>query len=1722
MIGRLPLLALGLCLAPLVAHAGQKGASITVRARWNGTSYLLEAAEFLADEDMDRYWKFVEGLMTLERDPMTPGECWRFAIDQASPLVLPTVATLVPVALGTRQYSARLELFRQIAAQLHPEDAASGCCFVNMEGRVIHHKDLDVLEAALRDVAAGRGTASASNSTQLHSFDHVYNPQQKGAPGAATAILYGPPGTECFVQMHGALRAAADKAARGAGRPLVYAHRPLLGGACRASEAADCLLTGTEEQLVLPGYGVEAALKNMEYSAMDDKKAPSDDKKAASDDAAADEGPLGEVKGFRFDVLAQRAPELRQELLTFRDALMAGEDDDAIKVWDLKDAGLQASARISAARDPLALLQELSQSFPSIVSSLTRQPVASSLRRTVTANQRIVSPGANFMMLNGMLVEVTNFELYAFLDRLRIELRMVGQLQAAGLAPRDALSVLAERAEDSSDSVAYDIRLDLAPYSKLPWLNNPEKDKRMGRAAASPTELLQMYPGRLHPMALNAFSVIYVGDPTSPQGLAIGRIFQRIHERLLPVRVAALPVVPAAILRAAASRAGTGAGAVADPPAWKDMSFQEQFARAFATLRSAFGGPAALKLWSKLAIDIADGSGAKDRPKALKAAFTAAWGDAAKAPDTKKGKVAAKKAAADAWGDLVSGSGYSSEAGMALADLSAFVLRKGLAAQADKSLLWVNGGLQALPEDVTSWVELDQELTGILAGEHQVLQEHIYFGRITDGEPLLSSVMDLVTSVRRWNPAVLGTGDDAEGGDDGGATKLALTAGMVKPGAHALSYLYAPKGAKGKGAPWGLDKVYPTTQWVVVDLATPRGRALAAAAVDRLLSAPDDDDARHVRVALLLAPAGGGAAASALDGVVARTLRALAAERAAACADGKLLRFLRKLLRSDAAAPLAATPLSNAPPEGELAARLLQIAKDVELLNGDATADDLAAALGGLGAAALGGAEADVAALAALAQGPLALEPGAAAVVTNGRVIVDWSPRRGTADGGGKGGGLESLVGLTGEDLGLMQMYAQDIQPGAAIARALKSKAKEYLPPSTISDAALAKRITEIMGMLQGKAVEAGTAQNGETLIQMVAILNPLTREAQRMSQVLDFVRSVLGEAVSIQLHLNPRLDLSDMPLKSFYRYALPEFTREEDGQLGLPGAPSVYFSRLPPKRVMTLNLEVPEAWLVEATKAVHDLDNLRLATKAVHDLDNLRLADVPEAVAYAEYELEAVMLTGSCTEALGQGRRGAPPRGLELQLGTPATPRIEDTLVMSTMGYFQLKASPGLWQLGVAPGRSRRAGDLYGIVAPGQGGGVVDAIPAYIASFSGRHLSLRVRKRPGMEDETLLPDAGGDDAAGKKGAKKKGASGGGLFGSKAGAKLGPAVAKKDSAINVFTVASGHMYERLQKIMILSVFKNTKSRVKFWIIENYMSPHHRRIIPAMAAKYGFDYAFVTYKWPHWLHKQTDKQRIIWAYKILFLDVLFPLDTGRVIFVDSDQVVRSDLQELMDMDMKELMDMKGAAVAYTPFCDNNKEMDEFRFWKGGFWANHLRGKPYHISALYVIDLHRFRQQAAGDNYRVIYENLSKDPNSLANLDQDLPNYAQHQIPIHSLPQEWLWCESWCGNTTKAKEWLWCENWCGKAKTIDLCNNPKTKEPKLSAARRIISEWPALDEEQDAFTRGADEKYAAEQAAAEEAGAEDKAAAGGGDGACDGDGGGDGACAAGGEGGDRSEL
>jgi UDP-glucose:glycoprotein glucosyltransferase len=366
-----------------------------------------------------------------------------------------------------------------------------------------------------------------------------------------------------------------------------------------------------------------------------------------------------------------------------------------------------------------------------------------------------------------------------------------------------------------------------------------------------------------------------------------------------------------------------------------------------------------------------------------------------------------------------------------------------------------------------------------------------------------------------------------------------------------------------------------------------------------------------------------------------------------------------------------------------------------------------------------------------------------------------------------------------------------------------------------------------------------------------------------------------------------------------------------------------------------------------------------------------------------------------------GGAQQPAPPKGLQLTLsafdvasGTAAPTPAADTLVMQNLGYFQLLANPGLWKLDVAGGNFT--------ILSGSGQAQENAATTRLVAlraFTGQVNRVMVSKNTPDESRQLKAKA------------STGSIWGSLFGSSGSS--GATVSGANETIHVFSLATGHMYERLLRIMMLSVVKRASVKVKFWLFENYLSPTFKNVAAAMADEYGFEVAYVTYKWPEWLTQQTEKQRIIWGYKILFLDVLFPLDVKRIIYVDADQVVRADLKELWDLDLK------GKPYGYTPFCSSREETLGFQFWRSGYWAEHLRGKPYHISALYVVDLQRFREFSVGDQLRAVYDGLARDPNSLANLDQDLPNYAQHSVPIHSLPQEWLWCETWCSDKTKEK-------------------------------------------------------------------------------------------------------
>ncbi|CAI2171010.1 14159_t:CDS:10 [Funneliformis geosporum] len=520
-------------------------------------------------------------------------------------------------------------------------------------------------------------------------------------------------------------------------------------------------------------------------------------------------------------------------------------------------------------------------------------------------------------------------------------------------------------------------------------------------------------------------------------------------------------------------------------------------------------------------------------------------------------------------------------------------------------------------------------------------------------------------------------------------------------------------------------------------------------------------------------------------------------------------------------------------------------------------------------------------------------------------------------------------------------------------------------------------------------------------LYKISVLIDPISEAAQKWSTIL-------------KIYFNPKLNLNEIPIKRFYRYVL-EPRLKFNSTTGYLIYPSAYFSNLPEDPLLTLGMDVIQAWLVTPKVSIYDLDNIRLA-----NLDSRSRIKGVESV----FELKNILIEGHARDMT----LNAPPSGLQIVLGTKNAPAMVDTIVMANFGYLQLKANPGVWIFGLREGRSTEIFDIQSSGSEGWYSRSVEEIGNEIVlnNFEGLVIYPRFTRKPGKENEDVLKieekDGIWDYIKDKRDSRKSKAE-----------------------INIFSVASGHLYERFLSIMIISVLRHTKSRVKFWFIENFLSPSFKNFIPNMAKEYDFEYELVTYKWPHWLRAQKEKQRTIWG-----LNVLFPLDLDKVIFVDADQIVRADLKELVDMDLE------GAPYGYTPFCDNRPEMDEFRFWKHGYWKDHLKGKPYHISALYVIDLQRFRHMAAGDQLRGQYQSLSLDPNSLANLDQDLPNNMQHNVPIFSLPLEWLWCETWCSDESLVN-----------ARTIDLCNNPLTKEPKLDRARRQVPEWESYDNEVTIF-------------------------------------------------------
>lgn len=1584
---------LGLCeIGSVVAQNRRpKNVQVAVRAKWSGTPLLLEAGELLSKEWKDLFWDFIEVWLHTEDslDSSTAKGCLKKILEHGHSLLSEPLASLFEFSLMMRSSSPRLVLYQQLAEEslssfppadegisnnvgaealetnakmenkksdlllvgVNLKSPGGKCCWVDTGGSLFF--DVSEMLLWLRNPTEPAG--DSFQQPELFDFDHIHFGSSAGSP---VAILYGALGTDCFKKFHVKLVEAAKEG------KVKYVVRPVLPSGCE-TKTGHCGAVGTRDSLNLGGYGVELALKNMEYKAMDDSAV----KKGVTLEDPRTEDLSQEVRGFIFSKILERKPELTSEIMAFRDYLLSSTVSDTLDVWELKDLGHQTAQRIVHASDPLQSMQEISQNFPSIVSSLSRMKLNDSVKDEITANQRMIPPGKSLMALNGALINIEDIDLYLLLDMVHQDLLLADQYSKLKIPHPTIRKLLSSLPPQESSMFRVDFR-----STHVHYLNNLEEDAMYKRWRNNLNEILMpVFPGQLRYIRKNLYHAVYVLDPATICGLESIDTITSLYEDNFPMRFGVILYSTKFVKHMELTGAGIYSS-VKENDSQNEDDISSLIIRLFIYIKENHGVKTAFQFLgnvNKLRIE-GDGS-SDDVPEMhhVEGAFVETVLPNVKSPPQ---DILLKLEREQTFKEL-SQEGSMFVFKLGLANLQCCLLMNGLVFDSNQDAL-INAMNDELPR----------------------IQEQVYYGHINSRTDVLEKFLS-ENGISRYNPQIIANSKP----------RFISLSTSILGGESVLNdiyYLHSPE---------TINDLKPVTHLLAVDVATKKGMKLLHEGLRYLI-----EGSKGARVGMLFSVN--------QDADLYSLLFVNVFEITASSFSHKknVLNFLdnfcsfyeqKYIFASSKAADNTQAFLdtvyelaeANGLPSNTFKSALTEVSIDQLRKHLNKVSHFLYRQLG--------------------------QEFGVNAVITNGRVMFP----------------IDESTFLS-HDLHLLESVElkqrikhiveiieevnwQDTDPDAITSKFISDAIMVVSSSMAMRDRSSESARFEVLNAEYSAVV----FDNENSTIHIDAVVDPLSPSGQKLSSILRVLQKYIQP--SMRIVLNPLSSLVDLPLKNYYRYVVPTMDDFSGTDYTING-PKAFFANMPLSKTLTMNLDVPEPWLVEPVIAVHDLDNILL--------ENLGDTRTLQAV----FDLEALVLTGHCSE-----KDHDPPRGLQLILGTKSTPHLVDTIVMANLGYWQMKVSPGVWYLQLAPGRSS---ELYVLKDDGDGSQENQFSKRItISDLRGKVVHLEVVKKKGKEHDKLLVPDDDDNSEEEKGNGwnsnfLKWASGfiGGSEQSRKSESTSVEQGKggrHGKTINIFSIASGHLYERFLKIMILSVLKNTRRPVKFWFIKNYLSPQFKDVIPHMAQEYGFDYELITYKWPTWLHKQKEKQRIIWAYKILFLDVIFPISLEKVIFVDADQIVRADMGELYDMDIK------GRPLAYTPFCDNNKDMDGYRFWRQGFWKEHLRGRPYHISALYVVDLKKFRETAAGDNLRVFYESLSKDPNSLSNLDQDLPNYAQHTVPIFSLPQEWLWCESWCGNATKSK-----------AKTIDLCNNPMTKEPKLQGARRIVSEWPDLDSEATGFT------------------------------------------------------
>jgi len=212
-------------------------------------------------------------------------------------------------------------------------------------------------------------------------------------------------------------------------------------------------LSAESKPLLVPGYGVELALKRTDYIVIDDRE--------DGESKPSEENSEKEVK-FEDEEFADLKPLSSSELFGL---------------------GLKASSFIMQSENPFDTLVKLSQDFPKYSSAIASHNATKEFVAEHDYNRAQLVPGGyNIWWMNGVQMIEREIEALSILDLLRAERKLINGVRDLGLTGTEAIKLLSHEdiatVQAEGEPQRFDWRDDTEGGNVIFWMNDIEKDKR--------------------------------------------------------------------------------------------------------------------------------------------------------------------------------------------------------------------------------------------------------------------------------------------------------------------------------------------------------------------------------------------------------------------------------------------------------------------------------------------------------------------------------------------------------------------------------------------------------------------------------------------------------------------------------------------------------------------------------------------------------------------------------------------------------------------------------------------------------------------------------------------------------------------------------------------------------------------------------------------------------------------------------------------------------------------------------------------------------------------------------------------------------------------------------------------------------------------------------------------------------------------------------------------